>query len=301
MVEFNKSSWYSNWKVSIVFVLTGIAIGLLLTIQFRSSIPAATFYSDQLQAQEELIDSYIADQGLLKTKIVGLREQIEEAQQKTHTGDLETLQSLKNEIGLEVVKGPGVEIYLDDGIFVNREDPETISQSLIHASDLRDIINILRIAKVSAIAINDQRIIASTPINSVGNTIMVNNFNLAPPFSIAAIGDDELIMQRFNDPLTALDLQKRANDLNIQFEIKIKEGLLIPKYTGNFNKKYLSELRSSAIIACTPLRFFCLNTSSQKLSNIPHIEQPLFLVFRQKFSQNLAQTIVAKGLNKSEV
>lgn len=238
-----------DWKVSMVFVLTGLFIGTLLTVQFRSSIPPATFFSDQLRAQQNLIDGYIEDQGFLKSRIVSLRAEISVAQEKAQasiqTANLEMLKKLKAQLGLSSLRGPGVEIQVDDGLFVNRDNPDTVSQSLIHASDLRDIVNVLRAAKAEAIAINDQRIISSTPITSVGNTILVNNFHLLPPFTVSAVGDSELIMQRLNDPSALPDLQQRTQDLNIQFSAEVKEGLLVPEYTGNLSVQYISELQES--------------------------------------------------------
>lgn len=234
-----------------MFVLTGLFIGALLTLQFRSSIPSATFFSDQLRAQQNLIDSYIEDQAFLKSRIVSLRGEISETQEKAQasiqTVNLETLKELKQQLGLSSLRGPGVEIQVDDGLFVNRDNPDTVSQSLIHASDLRDIVNVLRAAKAQAIAINDQRIISSTPITSVGNTILVNNFHLLPPFTVSAVGDPELIMQRLNDPPSLPDLQKRAQDLNIQLSGEVKEGLLVPEYTGNLSVRFISELQESEL------------------------------------------------------
>lgn len=225
-------------------MLTGILIGVLLTLQFRSAIPSATYLSDELRVQRELIDSYLADQALLKTKIIGLREQINEAQERAQIvgqdNDLETLKELKKLIGLESARGPGIEVSLDDGLFVNRESADSVSQSLVHAADLRDLVNVLWAANAEAIAINDQRIIASTPITSVGNTILVNGFHLLPPFTISAIGDSDILVQRLNDDSTLPDLKKRAQELKIQFTVRIKDGLLVPVYNANLNDKFIN-------------------------------------------------------------
>lgn len=238
-----------DWRVSAVFVLTGLFIGALLTVQFKSSIPSATFFSDQLRAQQELIDSYVEDQSVLKSRIVSLRGEISEAQERAQasiqTANLDMLKDLKAQLGLTSMRGPGVEILLDDGLFVNRDNPDTVSQSLVHASDLRDVVNVLRTAKAQSIAINDQRIIAATSITSVGNTILVNNFNLLPPFTITAMGDPELIIQRLNDPSALPDIQQRTDDLNIQFSAEPKEGVLVPEYTGNLSNQYLTKPQES--------------------------------------------------------
>lgn len=234
----------SAWQMAFIFIVTGVFIGLILTLQIKSSIPSTVHISDELKAQKELVDSYISEQGLLKTKIVSLRTEIEAAQENANNlvemNNLDTLKSLKREMGLETVRGPGIEILLNDGVFVNRESAGAISQSLIHASDLRDIVNALRTADAEAISINDQRIIASTPITSVGNTILVNNFHLLPPFSIKAVGDTGLIMQRLNDESVIPDIKKRVKELKIQYGASIKKGILVPIYNGNLATKFIN-------------------------------------------------------------
>lgn len=248
----HRDAWKkSPWIIGTVFVLTGAFIGLLLTVQFKSAVPSASYFYDELTAQKELIDSFLADQGLLKTQIVSLRSEIdvtqESAKEAVQTNNLETLKTLKKEVGLDMAKGAGVQITLNDGLFVNREGADTISQSLVNASDLRDLVNLLRSAKVDAIAINDQRVIASSSITSVGNTILVNNYNLLPPFNIIAIGDADLIMQRLNDSSTLPDLKKRVSELKIQFSAEDVAHLVAPVYNGNLSIKLIKEFTDPAL------------------------------------------------------
>lgn len=232
-------------STKLTFIITGLLVGLLLTVQIRSAVPPSSYIVDEINIQKELVKSYLNEQAQFKSKIVLLREEIEENQENTYISskenNLEVLSELKSDIGLEVAKGEGVQIALDDGIFGDREQAEDITQSLIHASDLRDLVNLLRTANVGAIAINDQRIIASTPITSVGNTVLVNNFHLLPPFKVVAIGDTELISQRLNDPSTMPDLRKRIDDNNVQFKAEIIPHLVAPIYNGNFSLKYINE------------------------------------------------------------
>jgi uncharacterized protein YlxW (UPF0749 family) len=53
----------------------------------------------------------------------------------------------KKDVGLETAKGDGVEVSLNDGVLVKRDEADTIDQSLIHAADLRDLVNVLRSAR----------------------------------------------------------------------------------------------------------------------------------------------------------
>jgi len=234
-----------TFRVQLVFIITGIFVGLLVSTQFRNAVPSSSYPYDEIQVQQELIKSYSDDQSVLQSRILNLRKQIEakqnQASQLIEKNNLETLNQLKKEIGLEAVKGKGVEITLSDGLFVKRTDQQGLDQFLVHAADLRDIVNILFSAQADAVAINNQRVINSTPITSVGSTILVNNFHLLPPFNIIVVGDPDLILQRFNDPKVLPDLQKRIRAQKIQFALGVKKTLAVPVYNSDFRLKYIQE------------------------------------------------------------
>lgn len=240
---------FLNWKIQLVFIITGVLVGLLVTAQFRSSISTSSYLYDEIQAQQELMKSFSDDQAVLKSRILNLRKQIEakqtESGQTIEKNNLDTLNALKKEIGLDSQKGDGIEITLNDGLFVKRNNQDVQNLSLIQAADLRDIVNLLFSAQAEAVAINDQRVIASTPITSVGNTILVNNFHLLPPFTITAIGDPETFMQRLRDSASLPDLIKRSKDQKIQFSYAGKKNLTLPVYNSDFRLKFLTESNSN--------------------------------------------------------
>ena len=60
---------------------------------------------------------------------------------------------------------------------------------LIHDFELRDVASLLWLAGAEAVAINDERLVASTSIYCVGSTIIVNNTRLSPPYEIRALGN----------------------------------------------------------------------------------------------------------------
>ncbi|MFA5829336.1 MAG: DUF881 domain-containing protein [Candidatus Gracilibacteria bacterium] len=240
---------FLNWKIQLVFILTGVMVGLLVTTQFKSALPSSSYPYDELQAQQELMKSYSDDQAVLKSRILNLRKQIEikqtESGQTIEKNNLDILNAIKNEIGLSSEKGDGIEITLNDGLLVKRNNPDVLNQSLVQAADLRDVVNLLFSAQAESVAINDQRIIASTSITSVGNTILVNNFHLLPPFTIIALGDPDTFLQRLHDPAALPDLQKRTKEALIQYAFVAKKNLIVPVYNSDFRLKFLTEANST--------------------------------------------------------
>ncbi|MBI2463522.1 DUF881 domain-containing protein [Candidatus Peregrinibacteria bacterium] len=236
--------------LSLCLVLTGIFVGLVLTAQMKASVPSRSTYPlDQLESQKSLVKDYNDQQSVLKKEIVSLREEIDTLQTNLETGeeDLKKLKILKEDLGLTEVTGQGIEIILDDSPKSIRENLDINDDTLAHAADLRDIVNVLRLARVDAIAINNQRMLVQTPINCVGNSILVDNFHLLPPFTIWAIGDPDFIIRKLSDPTLLPDIDRRVREDQLQFKFKKKENLIIPVYNGSLQMKYLEPLSSSEI------------------------------------------------------
>lgn len=229
----------------ITFAIVGFLVGLLLTWQFSMDIAIEGGYpSDEIAARDELLKSYLDEQSYLQSRIVSLRKQIEESQTalNTHveTANLDLLENLKKEIGLTTIAGGGLEIVLDDGPYGERDDASTAEAGLIQASDVRDIVNILNAARADAIAVNNQRVIAGSPISSVGSTVLVNNSHITPPFVISAIGDQEIMLQRLTNESLLPDLYSRMKLAKIVFQVYKKPRLSVPVYNGDFRTSYLN-------------------------------------------------------------
>ncbi len=189
------------------------------------------------------------DEAQLKSRIVSLREEIDQTLEDNYlisqTTNLEMLNELKKEIGLTEIKDEGFYIELDDSPFIDRDSLENNEAGIIYAADIRDIVNLLRANSVEGIAINDQRIIASSSITSVGNSVLINNSNLAPPFTISVVGDYESFLIRMSDPGVLTDLQKRVNENGIQFAIKQMPHVILPIYNGQFRLKFINSADES--------------------------------------------------------
>lgn len=233
----------------LTFMTTGLLAGMLLTWQFLSKAPLPlNFPSEEVKAKEDLLKSYLDEQSYLMSKIVSLRKDVETAQTKiedsTQTANFSQLDDLKRDMGLTAISGPGLEITLDDGHLLTRaEKTEITDTNLVQASDLRDVVNILNASKADAISINDQRIIANSPISSVGTTIMVNNSHIAPPFIINAVGDSEMMLQRLLNKNLLLDIYTRRAKSNIGFEIAKKVGITIGIYNGDLKSSHLNPVK----------------------------------------------------------
>ncbi|MBC7249048.1 MAG: DUF881 domain-containing protein [Anaerolineae bacterium] len=218
------------------FLLVALALGALISLQWNSSPPPAPTSHERTAALT--IQRLEAEQEELKATIAQLRARLNEYQQQStaHTELLEEITAQLTEqklrAGLLPVQGPGVQVILNDGS--QRALPSGPGDYLVHEYDIRDVVNLLWMAGSEAIAVNQERIVATTSIYCVGSTIMVNDTRLSPPYVIQSIGPPDIQSEVLRNPSYLRDLKDRAARYGVQFKVSKAGNLKLPAYAGSF-------------------------------------------------------------------
>jgi uncharacterized protein YlxW (UPF0749 family) len=137
--------------------------------------------------------------------------------------------------GLVALTGPGMVITLDDApqrpdgaLPVNARADDLV----IHQSDVQAVVNAIWAAAADGVAIMDQRLIATSAVRCVGNTLLLQGRPYSPPFLIAAIGDvDAVRAQLAASPQVAV-LQQAVDEFGLTFEVRPVPQLTLPAYDG---------------------------------------------------------------------
>ena len=219
---------------SLIAVLC-LALGILISIQVKSLPERATNpvapYVSLKETKEELYE----EQAQLKREIESLHKDIELAQAASEDSVLSPaekvdLQDKKAKAGLAKLNGPGVIIVLNDS-----KSNIVSDETIVHASDLRDIVNLLWNAGAEAITINGQRVVQSTAIDCIVNTVLVNNIRLSTPFQIEAIGPKENLLSTLRDPGILSGVHDRKKNNGLVFEVSGNNDITVPIYNGSFD------------------------------------------------------------------
>lgn len=232
-------------KIISVFIITGLAIGLILVLQFKSGVPKESAYPlDQLEIQKTLLQGYVTDQQELETKLQELRVSLAETTEKFEQGGSRQLKQRLDELreltSTSEIQGEGLEIFLADSTKVDRETVNPEDEALVHAADLRDLVNLLFAGGSEAVAINDRRILPLSSLNVVGNTFFIHDFYGFPPFTITAIGPRNVLFSRLRDETFLPDIHKRSQNRKIRFTFQEKDDLSIPAFSGVLRAKFLT-------------------------------------------------------------
>jgi len=163
--------------------------------------------------------------------LVALRSEVLSARRRLSdraATDARRVRSVQLQAGTVPMTGPGLKVVLS-GSDRETDDPADRTALAIHDVDLQLVVNALWAAGAEAVAVNGQRLVATSPIRAAGETITVNFRPLAPPYEIAAIGAAKLA---FEDTEVGKRYRRFASDLGLGFSVKPRRNLSVPAFLG---------------------------------------------------------------------
>lgn len=230
-----------------------ITLGIMcLILTMSTMIQVRTINNTNKTASQSLTNNDLRDQVLKwKEKYDQEYEELQNANKKlervrtaasknTEGSEENEAELLKNNmiIGLTDVEGEGVIVTLKDDTSITSDSlaiTDSMSNHLVHDSDLISIVNELKNAGAEAISINDQRIVISTSITCEGNVISVNGAKVGSPFVIKAIGHASYMESALTRPGGPI---KNFTGY-IGASVKTSDNIQIPKFTGVISTKFI--------------------------------------------------------------
>jgi uncharacterized protein YlxW (UPF0749 family) len=131
--------------------------------------------------------------------------------------------------GLVPVRGPGLQVTLDDSLLEEAPSGD-VNDLVIHSQDVQAAVNALWRAGAEAVSINGQRLVGTSAVLCVGNTLLLNGTVHSPPYVISAVAASR---DRFDgDPLVRR-LREDAEAYGLRVSIRTVDTVDIPAYRGS--------------------------------------------------------------------
>ena len=138
------------------------------------------------------------------------------------------------EAGVHAMKGEGIRVTLDDSDL--KESPTgNLNDLVIHSQDVQAVVNALWRAGAEAVAINGQRLVGTSAVLCVGNTLLLNGTVHSPPYDVAAIGASR---QKFDDDHLVQRLHDDADAFKLRFSVRSSDDVEVPGFDGATTLKY---------------------------------------------------------------
>lgn len=142
--------------------------------------------------------------------------------------------------GFAPVKGPGLRVVLDDAPQRPRnvyERPDirtpTADDLVVHQSDVQAVVNALWAGGASGVQIMDQRLIATSAVRCVGNTLILQGVVYSPPFRITAVGDPVRLRRALGVSPEIATYREYVRAYGLGYTVRTLDRVTLAGYAGN--------------------------------------------------------------------
>lgn len=218
-----------GWTVGPVSLVLIVVLGFLCAVAYRQTTAEEPGRAQARSGLVAQIKQRQADTDLLSARAEELREEVNRQREAALGGSQAArLRDLEAATGLGRVRGDGVVVRLADG--PSGQDSlggAKVGPSQVLYSDLQGVANDLWGAGAEAIAINGQRLTATSTIRNAGQAILVDFRPVTGPYEVSAIGPGSM-RKRYEASRSALTMRKVAQDTGLSFGVRDVDDLTLP-------------------------------------------------------------------------
>ncbi|MBQ1105479.1 MULTISPECIES: DUF881 domain-containing protein [Streptomyces] len=235
------SAWAVRGLTAAVFALAG-----LIFVTSANTAKGTNLRSDSsLLKLSDLIRERSEKNGELNDSVAGARADIDALAQRddgsTKAEDAR-LKALEKAAGTTKITGESVSVTLDDAppdATANPGYPEPQPNDLvIHQQDLQAVVNALWQGGARGIQVMDQRLISTSAVRCVGNTLILQGRVYSPPYKVTAVGDPGKLKQALNDSTAIQNYLLYVKAYGLGWKVDENEAVTLPGYSGTVDLHY---------------------------------------------------------------
>lgn len=152
------------------------------------------------------------------------------------------ISSLQSKAGTSEVTGRALVVTLDDAPLREPDDPlwQTLTPDdvIVHQADVQAVINAMWQGGAKAIQVMDQRLISTSSVQCVGNTLLLQGRVYSPPYVITAIGPVKKMRGALRADPTVAAYRDWAAAVGLGYQAKRHNPVTIPGYEGPIAMEY---------------------------------------------------------------
>lgn len=138
--------------------------------------------------------------------------------------------------GLTAVVGPGLIVTLDDAPRPTggRTPPgnPAADDLVVHQQDVEAVVNAMWRAGASGVSVMGRRLIATSAVRCVGNTLLLDGRVYSPPYEIAAVGDQARIERELQRDPQLVIYQQYVDLYGLGYRVRHEDQLRLPAHAG---------------------------------------------------------------------
>lgn len=175
-----------------------------------------------------------------------LREDVESLAERddgSTKAEDDKLADLEKRAGTQKLKGEAITVTLNDAPpdatakLPGYPEPQP-DYLVIHQQDLQAVVNAMWQGGAEGIKVMDQRLISTSAVRCVGNTLILQGRVYSPPYKITAVGNPEKLKKALTASPAIQNYMVYVNVYGLGWKVEDKGTVTLPGYSGTVDLHY---------------------------------------------------------------
>lgn len=155
----------------------------------------------------------------------------------------EKLAALEKNAGTQKLKGEAITVTLNDAPpdatakLPGYPEPQP-DYLVIHQQDLQAVVNAMWQGGAQGIKVMDQRLISTSAVRCVGNTLILQGRVYSPPYKITAVGDPDKLQKALAESAAIQNYMVYVNVYGLGWKVEEDGTVTLPGYSGTVDLQY---------------------------------------------------------------
>jgi uncharacterized protein YlxW (UPF0749 family) len=220
--------------------------GLIFFTSFNTAKGTNIRTDDSLLKLSDLIHERSHNNGKLDESNAGLRDDIDalaERDDGSSKAEDDRLAGLEKNAGTQKLTGEAITVTLNDAPpdatakLPGYPEPQP-DYLVIHQQDLQAVVNALWQGGAEGIKVMDQRLISTSAVRCVGNTLILQGRVYSPPYKITAVGDPEKLQKALTASPAIQNYMVYVNVYGLGWKVEEDGAVTLPGYSGTVDLQY---------------------------------------------------------------
>jgi uncharacterized protein YlxW (UPF0749 family) len=220
--------------------------GLIFFVSFDTAEGTDIRSDDSMLRLTDLIRERSRGNARLEDTDAALRARVDElaaGDGGVSEADQKALRKAKKAAGATKLSGPGLTVTLTDAPpdatarIAGVPDPQP-NDLVIHQQDLQAVVNALWKGGARGIKVEDQRLISTSAVRCVGNTLILQGRVYSPPYDITAVGDVGKLRGALESSPKIQNYLQYVAAYGLGWDVEEHSSVRLPGYSGAVDLQY---------------------------------------------------------------
>ncbi|GGR33926.1 membrane protein [Streptomyces netropsis] len=220
--------------------------GLLFFTSFNTARGTNIRTDDSMLRLSDLIQERSRKNADLDDSAAGMRSKVDALARRDNGNTAaqdKKLNALEHAAGTTELSGTGLTVTLTDAPpnataripGIPQPQPNDL---VIHQQDLQAVVNALWRGGAKGIEVMDQRLISTSAVRCVGNTLILQGRVYSPPYKVTAVGDRGLLRRALDTSPTIQNYLQYVNAYGLGWKVDQHDAVTLPGYSGTVDLHY---------------------------------------------------------------